>query len=132
MYVIIIMPSKKIGDFNNSTENEWGIDVIANIVKVNDVGEDRTCERCAQKVLYRDLEIEDDTGSCNLRIKIGKNISNEYIKSLDGKKRIKLVGVGWLNVQRRLSTIANPKFPDQSSKVLVDDEIERELARDRL
>ena len=131
MYVII-MPSKKIGDFNNLTENDWGLDVIANIVKVNDVIEDVSCASCGQNALYRDLEIEDDTGSCNLRIKIGKNISNEYIKSLDGKKRIKLIGVGWLGVQRRLSTIVNKKFPDQSSKVLVDDEIERELARDRL
>ena len=126
------MPSKTIGEFINSTENVWGIDIIANIVKVNDVGEDRPCTRCGQGALYRDLEIEDDTGSCNVRIKLGRNISNDSIKSLDDKKRIKLIGFGWLEKYKRLSSLANEKFPENSSKILVDDEIDRDDALDRL
>ena len=91
----IIMSLKTIGEFINSTENVWGIDIIANIVKVNDVSKAIPCSRCGQDALSRDLEIEDGTGSCNVRIKLGRNISNDYIKSLDDKKRIKLIGFGW-------------------------------------
>ena len=74
-----------------------------------------------QEMAYKDLEIEDDTSKCGIRVKPG-GLSNEYINSIKAESRIKFVNVGWLVNQKRLTTM---KSRFAASDILLDDEIDK-------
>ena len=118
------MPILKIGEIVILTENTWGIDIVeANIVNIEDIQVDKwNTEQSGTEIIFRDLVIEDETGKCNLRVKMNRSIFKEYIKLLDEKNRIKLVNVGWLINQKRLTTVQG-KY--EGSEIMTDDEIEK-------
>ena len=77
--------------------------------------------KTGKEMAYRDLEIEDDTGKCSLRVKTGA-VSNEYINSIKAESRIELVNVGWLINQKRLTTM---KSRFAASDIMLDEEIDK-------
>ena len=113
----------KIGEIVDLTENTWGIDIQdAVIVELGDLQFDKwNTNKTGKEMAYRDLEIEDDTGKCDLRVKTGA-VSNEYINSIKAESRIKLVNVGWLINQKRLTTM---KSRFAASDIMLDDEIDQ-------
>ena len=113
----------KIGDVVNLTENTWGIDIQeAVIVELGDPQFDKwNTNKTGKEMAYRDLEIEDDTGKCSLRVKTG-SFSNEYINSIKAESRIKLINVGWLVNQKRLTTM---KSRFAASDIMLDEEIDK-------
>ena len=114
----------KIGDVVELTENTWGIDIQkAVVVSVEKLTFDKfaTYKSKGQEMAYRDLEIEDDTGKCSLRVKTG-SFSNEYINSIKAESRIKLINVGWLVNQKRLTTM---KSRFAASDIMLDEEIDK-------
>jgi hypothetical protein len=114
----------KIGELLELTENTWGIDIQeARVVKAGKLTFDKfaTNKSKGQEMAYKDLEIEDDTAKCVLRVKTGA-VSNEYISSIKAESRIKLVNVGWLINQTRLTTM---KSRFAASDIMLDDEIDK-------
>ena len=113
----------KIGDVVDLTENTWGIDIQeAVIVELEDLQFDKwNTNKTGKEMAYRDLEIEDDTGKCSLRVKTG-SFSNEYINSIKAESRIKLINVGWLVNQKRLTTM---KSRFAASDIMLDEEIDK-------
>ena len=114
----------KIEEVLKLTENTWGIDIQeALIVKAGKLTFDKftTYKSKGQEMAYKDLEIEDDTSKCGIRVKTGA-LSNEYINSIKVESRIKLVNVGWLVNQKRLTTM---KSRFAASDILLDDEIDK-------
>ena len=114
----------KIGELLELTENTWGIDIQeARIVKAGKLTFDKfaTYKSKGQEMAYKDLEIEDETNKCNIRVKTGA-LSNEYINSIKVESKIKLVNVGWLVNQKRLTTM---KSRFAASDILLDDEIDK-------
>ncbi len=113
----------KIGEIVDLTENTWGIDIQdAVIVELGDLQFDKwNTNKTGKEMAYRDQEIEDDTGKCSLRVKTGA-VSNEYISSIKAESKIKLVNVGWLVNQKRLTTM---KSRFTASDILLDDEIDK-------
>ena len=114
----------KIGELLELTENTWGIDIQeAKVVKAGKLTFDKfaTYKSKGQEMAYKDLEIEDDTSKCVLRVKTGA-VSNEYISSIKAESRIKLVNVGWLINQKRLTTM---KSRFAASDIMLDDEIDK-------
>ena len=112
----------KIEDVLKLEENTWGIDVEeALVVSAGKLTFDKfaTYKSKGQEMAYKDLEIEDDTAKVALRVKTGA-VSNEYISSIKAESRIKLVNVGWLVKQKRLTTM---KSRFAASDILLDDEI---------
>ena len=121
-----IMKTKtmNIKDILNLAENTWGIDIQdAKVVKAGKLTFDKfaSYKSKGQEMAYRDLEIEDDTAKCDLRVKTGA-VSNEYINSIKVENRIKLVNVGWLVKQKRLTTM---KSRFAASDILLDEEIDK-------
>ena len=115
----------KIEEILDLTENNWGIDIQeAVVVNAEKLTFDKfaTYKSKGQEMAYRDLEIEDDTGKCSLRVKTG-SFSNEYINSIKAESRIKLINVGWLVNQKRLTTM---KSRFAASDILLDDEIDKD------
>ena len=113
----------KIAELLELTENTWGVDIQeARIVKAGKLTFDKfaTYKSKGQEMAYKDLEIEDDTAKCVLRVKTGA-VSNEYISSIKAESKIKLVNVGWLINQKRLTTM---KSRFAASDILLDDEID--------
>ena len=113
----------KIEELLELTENTWGIDIQdARVVKTGKLTFDKfaTYKSKGQEMAYKDLEIEDDTAKCDLRVKTGA-VSNEYISSIRVESRIKLTNVGWLVNQKRLTTM---KSRFAASDILLDDEID--------
>ena len=113
----------KIGDVVDLTENTWGIDIQeAVIVELEDLQFDKwNTNKTGKEMAYRDLEIEDNTGKCSLRVKTG-SFSNEYINSIKAESRIKLINVGWLVNQKRLTTM---KSRFAASDIMLDEEIDK-------
>ena len=114
----------KIEEVLSLTENTWGIDIQeAVIIKAGKLTFDKfaTYKSKGQEMAYKDLEIEDDTSKCGIRVKTGA-LSNEYINSIKVESRIKLVNVGWLVNQKRLTTM---KSRFAASDILLDDEIDK-------
>ena len=114
----------KIGEIVKLTENTWGIDIQeAVIIELGDLQFDKlNTNKTGKEMAYRDLEIEDDTGKCSLRVKTG-SFSNEYINSIKAESRIKLVNVGWLVNQKRLTTM---KSRFAASDIMLDEEIDKD------
>ena len=121
----LIMKTKimKIGEVLKLTENTWGIDIQeAVVVKAGSLQFDKwSSSKTGKEMAYKDLEIEDDTAKCNVRVKTGA-VSNEYINSIKAESRIKLVNVGWLINQKRLTTM---KSRFAASDIMLDDEIDK-------
>ena len=114
----------KIEDVLNLEENTWGIDIQEAIVisaKKLTFDNFATYKSKGQEMAYKDLEIEDDTAICDLRVKTGA-VSNEYINSIKAESRIKLTNVGWLVNQKRLTTM---KSRFAASDIMLDDEIDK-------
>ena len=114
----------KIGEIVDLTENTWGIDIAeAVIIELGDLQFDKwNTNKTGKEMAYRDLEIEDDTGKCSLRVKTG-SFSNEYINSIKAESRIKLINVGWLVNQKRLTTM---KSRFAASDIMLDEEIDKD------
>ena len=114
----------KIGEIVDLTENTWGIDIVeAVIVELGNLEFDKwNTNKTGKEMAYRDLEIEDDTGKCSLRVKTG-SFSNEYINSIKAESRIKLINVGWLVNQKRLTTM---KSRFAASDIMLDEEIDKD------
>ena len=113
----------KIKELLELTENTWNIDIQeAKVVKAGKLTFDKfaTYKSKGQEMAYKDLEIEDDTAKCDLRVKTGA-VSNEYISSIRVESRLKLTNVGWLVNQKRLTTM---KSRFAASDILLDDEID--------
>ena len=122
----IVMKTKimKIEEVLKLTENTWGIDIQeARVVKAGKLTFDKfaTYKSKGQEMAYKEIEIEDDTAKCVLRVKTGA-VSNEYISSIKVESKIKLVNVGWLINQKRLTTM---KSRFAASDILLDDEIDK-------
>jgi len=114
----------KIEDVLKLEENTWGIDIQeAVVVSSGKLTFDKfaTYKSKGQEMTYKDLEIEDDTAKCGLRVKTGA-VSNEYISSIKAQSKIKLINVGWLINQKRLTTM---KSRFAASDILLDDEIDK-------
>ena len=114
----------KLEDVLKLEENTWGIDTHeAVVVSAGKLTFDKfaTYKSKGQEMAYRDLEIEDETDKCNIRVKTGA-LSNEYINSIKAESRIKLVNVGWLVNQKRLTTM---KSRFAASDIMLDDEIDQ-------
>ena len=114
----------KIEDVLKLTENTWGIDIEnAMVISAGKLTFDKfaTYKSKGQEMTYKDLEIEDDTAKVALRVKTGA-VSNEYISSIKVENRIKLINVGWLVNQKRLTTM---KSRFAASDILLDDEIDK-------
>ena len=113
----------KIGGVVDLAENTWGIDIQeAVIVELEDLQFDKwNTNKTGKEMAYRDLEIEDNTGKCSLRVKTG-SFSNEYINSIKAESRIKLINVGWLVNQKRLTTM---KSRFAASDIMLDEEIDK-------
>jgi len=114
----------KLEDVLKLEENTWGIDTHeAVVVSAGKLTFDKfaTYKSKGQEMAYKDLEIEDDTAKCGLRVKTGA-VSNEYISSIKAESRIKLTNVGWLVNQKRLTTM---KSRFAASDILLDDEIDK-------
>ena len=113
----------KIGEIVDLTENTWGIDIQDAVnVELGDLQFDKwNTNKTGKEMTYRDLEIEDDTGKCSLRVKTGA-VSNEYINSIKAESRIELVNVGWLVNQKRLTTM---KSRFAASDIMLDEEIDQ-------
>ena len=114
----------KIEDVLKLTENTWGIDIEnAMVIGAGKLTFDKfaTYKSKGQEMTYKDLEIEDDTAKVALRVKTGA-VSNEYISSFRVESRIKLINVGWLVNQKRLTTM---KSRFAASDILLDDEIDK-------
>ena len=114
----------KIEELLELTENTWGIDIEeAVVVSAGKLTFDKfaTFKSKGQEMAYKDLEIEDDTAKCGLRVKTGV-VSNEYISSIKAESKIKLINVGWLINQKRLTTM---KSRFAASDILLDGEIDK-------
>ena len=114
----------KIDDVLKLEENTWGIDIEeAVVVSAGKLTFDKfaTYKSKGQEMAYKDLEIEDDTAKVSLRVKTGA-VSNEYISSIKADSRIKLVNLGWLVNQKRLTTM---KSKIAASDIWLDDEIDK-------
>ena len=114
----------KIEELLELTENTWGIDIEeAVVVSAGKLTFDKfaTYKSKGQEMAYKDLEIEDDTAKCGLRVKTGA-VSNEYISSIKAESKIKLINVGWLINQKRLTTM---KSRFAASDILLDGEIDK-------
>ena len=112
----------KIGELAELKENVWGVDIaLAKVVKSGKLQFDKfaTYKSKGQEMVFKDIEIEDDTGTCAVRVKTGA-LSNEYINTIKLGNKIKLVNVGWLFQQQRLTTM---KSRFAASDILLDDEI---------
>ena len=126
MDVNTLMKTKtmKIEGILTLSENTWGIDIQeAKVVKAGKLTFDKfaTYKSKGQEMAYKDLEIEDDTAKCVLRVKTGA-VSNEYINSIKLESRIRLLNVGWLINQKRLTTM---KSRFAASDIMLDDEIDK-------
>ena len=114
----------KLEDVLKLEENTWGIDTHEAVgVSAGKLTFDKfaTYKSKGQEMAYKDLEIEDDTAKCALRVKTGA-VSNEYINLIKVASRIKLINVGWLINQKRLTTM---KSRLAASDILLDDEIDK-------
>ena len=114
----------KLKEVVNLEENTWGIDILNAVVvevgkfQVDIWGSNKT----GKDIGYRDLVIKDDTGESSLRVKTNRLFSNEYIALIKPESRIRLLNVGWLINQKRITTFQS-KFA--GSDIMIDEDIDK-------